>query len=78
MAENKLLELVTWADIQEGDRVWSMGSICTITRARFRMDNDYDRTLRPGIYRFTHRSESGTEFSPPFELDKRVARLVDR
>jgi hypothetical protein len=72
----ELFELVTWADINEGDHVWSMGGVCVITRARFRNDDDYDAGLVPGAERFGHRNESGAEFAPPMELTSRVPRLL--
>ncbi len=70
------LELVTWADIKPGDHVWSMGSICEITRGPFRNDDDYDRDMRPEVMRFTHRAPDRTVFSPPMELDRPVPRVL--
>jgi len=72
----ELFELVTWADIAEGDHVWSMGGVCLITRGQFRNNDSYDCDLRPGIMRFGHRSESGSEFAPPMDLLHRVPRLI--
>jgi hypothetical protein len=74
--EPELFELVTWADITEGDHVWSMGGICIITSPAFRNDDDYDRFLTEDIMRFGHRNESGSEFAPPMELTARVPRLI--
>lgn len=72
----ELFELVTWADITEGDHVWSMGGVCLITRGAFRNDDDYDRSLRSEFARFGHRNESGSEYAPSMELAARVPRLI--
>jgi hypothetical protein len=69
-------ELVRWQDVAEGDHVWSMGQVCVITKEAFRNDDAYDRGLNPGIMRFGHRDESGSEFAPPMELSRWVPRLI--
>jgi len=69
-------ELVKWSDIAEGDHVWSMGGVCVITGPAFRNTDEYDRDLNPGLMRFPHRDESGSESSPPMELGHRVPRLM--
>jgi hypothetical protein len=72
--EPELFELVTWADIAEGDHVWSMGGVCVITDTPTLVISDL--TTGENIMRFPHRNESGSEFAPPFELAARVPRLI--
>jgi hypothetical protein len=74
----EMMELVTWADIRPGDRVWSMGEICTIEGEPFLANGD---EFRPGLMRFKHVPDNGsrngtTPFAPPMELDSRVARVL--
>jgi hypothetical protein len=76
---NEILELVTWADIRPGDRVWSMGEVCTIEGEPFLADGD---EFRPGLMRLRHVPDKSSRLAgrapiaPPVEMHGLVARIL--